>query len=253
MDVNKEDMIWVDFMLKVDALVTYGYSMPYDIQLRAVYTLDQQLIKWKQRLVVKADNVICDDNDDNSIGNMDHDDMAILPVKLDSSDMPSKMSNKNKKRKLHVRTPIKSTIGCNKDDKISDEDTWEDNTCETKHLMGNKRSRKRSNRIDVQLESSCPNEKIDVKQKDHSIGKGDVCDEQLASVDKVNDDSDSYCDACNKTYSSKASFRNHMLIHKRGGEGVNHVKRDWLEILNVNCDLYLFFCVKRDWGYLRET
>ena len=38
-----------------------------------------------------------------------------------------------------------------------------------------------------------------------------------------------------------------------GGEGVNHVKRDWLEILNVNCDLYLFFCVKRDWGYLRET
>ena len=39
----------------------------------------------------------------------------------------------------------------------------------------------------------------------------------------------------------------------RGGEGVNHVKRDWLEILNVNCDLYLFFCVKRDWGYLRET
>ena len=36
-------------------------------------------------------------------------------------------------------------------------------------------------------------------------------------------------------------------------EGVNHVKRDWLEILNVNCDLYLFFCVKRDWGYLRET
>ena len=38
-----------------------------------------------------------------------------------------------------------------------------------------------------------------------------------------------------------------------GGEGVNHVKRDWLEILNVNCDLYLFFCVKRDWGYLCET
>ena len=30
-----------------------------------------------------------------------------------------------------------------------------------------------------------------------------------------------------------------------GGEGVNHVKRDWLEIFNVNCDLYLFF--------LRET
>ena len=38
-----------------------------------------------------------------------------------------------------------------------------------------------------------------------------------------------------------------------GGEGVNHVKRDWLEIFHVNCDLYLFFCVKRDWGYLRET
>ena len=38
-----------------------------------------------------------------------------------------------------------------------------------------------------------------------------------------------------------------------GGAGVNHVKRDWLEIFNVNCDLYLFFCVKRDWGYLRET
>ena len=38
-----------------------------------------------------------------------------------------------------------------------------------------------------------------------------------------------------------------------GGAGVNHVKRDWLEILDVNCDLYLFFCVKRDWGYLRET
>ena len=40
---------------------------------------------------------------------------------------------------------------------------------------------------------------------------------------------------------------------KGGGAGVNHVKRDWLEIFNVNCDLYLFFCVKRDWGYLRET
>ena len=39
----------------------------------------------------------------------------------------------------------------------------------------------------------------------------------------------------------------------RGGAGVNHVKRDWHEIFNVNCDLYLFFCVKRDWGYLRET
>ena len=38
-----------------------------------------------------------------------------------------------------------------------------------------------------------------------------------------------------------------------GGAGVNHVKRDWLEIFNVNCDLYLFFCVKPDWGYLRET
>ena len=42
-------------------------------------------------------------------------------------------------------------------------------------------------------------------------------------------------------------------IRNWGGEGVNHVKRDWLEIFNVNCDLYLFFCVKRDWGYLRET
>ena len=42
-------------------------------------------------------------------------------------------------------------------------------------------------------------------------------------------------------------------ILRGGGEGVNHVKRDWLEIFNVNCDLYLFFCVKRDWGYLRET
>ena len=41
--------------------------------------------------------------------------------------------------------------------------------------------------------------------------------------------------------------------HIWGGEGVNHVKRDWLEIFNVNCDLYIFFCVKRDWGYLRET
>ena len=38
-----------------------------------------------------------------------------------------------------------------------------------------------------------------------------------------------------------------------GGEGVNHVKRDWPEIFNVNCDLYLFFYVKRDRGYLRET
>ena len=38
-----------------------------------------------------------------------------------------------------------------------------------------------------------------------------------------------------------------------GGAGVNHVKRDWLEIFNVNCDLYIFVCVKRDWGYLRET
>ena len=42
-------------------------------------------------------------------------------------------------------------------------------------------------------------------------------------------------------------------IYMRGGAGVNHVKRDWLEIFNVNCDLYIFFCVKRDWGYLRET
>ena len=39
----------------------------------------------------------------------------------------------------------------------------------------------------------------------------------------------------------------------RGGSGVNHVKRDWPEIFNVNCDLYLFFYVKRDRGYLRET
>ena len=44
-----------------------------------------------------------------------------------------------------------------------------------------------------------------------------------------------------------------FLLWGGGGEGVNHVKRDWLEIFNVNCDLYLFFCVKRDWGYLRET
>ena len=44
-----------------------------------------------------------------------------------------------------------------------------------------------------------------------------------------------------------------QVLLYRGGEGVNHVKRDWLEIFNVNCDLYLFFCVKRDWGYLRET
>ena len=43
------------------------------------------------------------------------------------------------------------------------------------------------------------------------------------------------------------------LHHYVGGAGVNHVKRDWLEIFNVNCDLYIFFCVKRDWGYLRET
>ena len=46
---------------------------------------------------------------------------------------------------------------------------------------------------------------------------------------------------------------NHVTIEGGGGAGVNHVKRDWLEILDVNCDLYLFFCVKRDWGYLRET
>ena len=38
-----------------------------------------------------------------------------------------------------------------------------------------------------------------------------------------------------------------------GGAGVNHVKRDWPEIFNVNCDLYIFFYVKRDRGYLRET
>ena len=44
------------------------------------------------------------------------------------------------------------------------------------------------------------------------------------------------------------------IVGRGGGAGrVNHVKRDWLEIFNVNCDLYLFFCVKRDWGYLRET
>ena len=43
------------------------------------------------------------------------------------------------------------------------------------------------------------------------------------------------------------------MIFMRGGAGVNHMKRDWLEIFNVNCDLYIFFCVKRDWGYLRET
>ena len=47
--------------------------------------------------------------------------------------------------------------------------------------------------------------------------------------------------------------RARRLLFNGGGEGVNHVKRDWLEIFNVNCDLYLFFCVKRDWGYLRET
>ena len=44
-----------------------------------------------------------------------------------------------------------------------------------------------------------------------------------------------------------------LNMFQRGGAGVNHVKRDWLEIFNVNCDLYIFFCVKRDWGYLRET
>ena len=46
---------------------------------------------------------------------------------------------------------------------------------------------------------------------------------------------------------------NSYVTRGGGGAGVNHVKRDWLEIFNVNCDLYLFFCVKRDWGYLRET
>ena len=50
-----------------------------------------------------------------------------------------------------------------------------------------------------------------------------------------------------------SSFTTCSAIYHRGGEGVNHVKRDWLEIFNVNCDLYIFFCVKRDWGYLRET
>ena len=44
-----------------------------------------------------------------------------------------------------------------------------------------------------------------------------------------------------------------LISRYMGGAGVNHVKRDWHEIVNVNCDLYLFFCVKRDWGYLHET
>ena len=232
MDVNNEEMIWEDFMLKVDALVTYGYSMPHDIQLRAVYTLDQQLMKWKQRLVEKTVNVICDDgddNDDNAGCNIDYDDvMPIVPAQLesnDSSEMPSKMpkkhENRKRKRPLQKYMPRKSTIGGNKNDKISDEDTvmsLKDNSCEIKHPMGNKRSRKRRNRIDVHLESSCPSEKIDVKQEDHSVGKGDGSDDQLANVDKVHYDSDkaNYCDVCDKTYSSKGNFRNHMLIHKNG-------------------------------------
>ena len=300
MDMSNEEMIWEDFILKVGALVTYGYNMPYDNQLRAVYELDQQLIKWKQRLVVNSDgicgdddddnsgdnidhddvmpilsvklklesndssfsDVICGDDDDNSGGNIDHGDvnMPILPVKLklesndssfsdvicgddddnaggdidhddvlpvkleshDSSDtcMFSKMSKKNGKRKrpFQAHTPRKSTICGNKDDKISDEDTLKDNSCETKHSMGNKHSQKRSNRIDVQLESSYPNEKIDVKQEDHNIGKGDVSSNQLDSVDQVNDGSDkaNYCDVCDKTYSLKGNFRYHMLIHKYG-------------------------------------
>ena len=266
MDVNNEEIIWEDYMLKVDALVTYGYSMPHDIQLRAVYTLNQQVIKWKQRLVEKTVNVICGDDDDNAGGNIDYDDvMPILPVKLklesndssfsdvicgdddvnagcnidhddvmpilpvqleskDSSEMPSKMSKKHYKRKrkrpLQIQTS-KSTIGGNTNDKISDEDTFmtlEDNSCETKHPMGNKRSRKRRNRIDVHLESSCPSEKIDVKQEDHSVGKGDGSDDQLANVDKVNDGSDkaNYCDICDKTYTAKGNFRKHMLIHQKG-------------------------------------
>ena len=45
----------------------------------------------------------------------------------------------------------------------------------------------------------------------------------------------------------------HIANVTRGGAGVNHVKRDWPEIFNVNCDLYIFFYVKRDRGYLRET
>ena len=45
-----------------------------------------------------------------------------------------------------------------------------------------------------------------------------VVTDQLASVDKVNDgsDKDNYCDVCDKTYTAKANFRKHMLIHKKG-------------------------------------
>ena len=38
-----------------------------------------------------------------------------------------------------------------------------------------------------------------------------------------------------------------------GGAGVIHVIRDLPNIFNVNFDLHIFFNVKRDWGYLRET
>ena len=41
------------------------------------------------------------------------------------------------------------------------------------------------------------------------------------------------------------------MIH--GGAAVIHVIRDLPNIFNVNCDLHIFFYVKRDWGYLRET
>ena len=183
MDVNNAERIWEDFILKVDALVTYGYSMPHDIQLKAVDTLDQQLIKWKLMLVVKADNVTCDDDCDPAGGNADYDDgMPFFPVKVessDSSDMRSKISKKreSRKRKLQVHThkPRKSTGG-NTDDKISDVDTLENNSRETKYPVGNKHSRKRRNRSDVQLKSSCSSKKIDVKQEDHSVGKCDGSD-----------------------------------------------------------------------------
>ena len=42
---------------------------------------------------------------------------------------------------------------------------------------------------------------------------------------------------------SQSHRRNSVVITQSrslgggGGEGVNHVKRDWLEIFNVNCDL----------------
>ena len=38
-----------------------------------------------------------------------------------------------------------------------------------------------------------------------------------------------------------------------GGAGVIHVIRDLPNICNVNCDLHIFFYVKRDWEYLSET